>query len=505
VQITSELLSASVRDFPDKVFIVERDRRISYREFDTAACRLANVLAERGLRRGDPVGLYLPSSAELAVGYHAAQKLGAIAAPMNPMFRRREVADIVERTAMPLLVTGDAGIDTAAAVADGGQLEVLKHGEPDERAQPLDELLAATDSWREPVGCHVEDVAALFFTSGTTGTPKGAMQSHRGIYFTLRDMDCYNRFRFGREVVLSVLPIFNNFGATCLMMGAVYNGATLVLHDRWDTERVLADIGRHRVTFTAGTPTMFVYLWKAYDPARHDLSSMRLAVAGGAPVAPRVLEASERELGLTVTQIYGATESCGYVTGEPVEGVRRSGSAGPAFGSSTISIVDDQDEVLPPGEVGEIVIGGDCIGVGYWRDEQATNDAFTHRGWHSGDLGYLDDDGYLFVVDRKKDVIISGGYNIHSLEVEDVLYRHPEVQMCALVGLPDEVKGEIPVAYVVPGADPSDELAADIVRFCREELAAYKVPREIRFVTEMPVGPSGKILKRTLRDAATTG
>lgn len=504
MQATTELLAASVRDAPDRVFLVEGDRTLTYRELDAAAARLANVLAERGAGPGTPVGLYLPSCTELAIGYHAAQRLGAIAVPMNPMYRRREVADVVARTGMPVLVTDDDGIDVATPDGDAWPT-VLKHGAPDPRALPLDELLAAASPLRDPIRADPEDVAALFFTSGTTGRPKGAMQSHRGIYFTVRDMDSYNRFRFGAEVLLAVLPIFNNFGATCLMMAALYNAGTLVLHRRWDTDRVLADIARHRVTFLAGTPTMFVYMWKGYDPARHDLSSMRLAVAGGAPVAPRVLDAAERELGLTVTQIYGATESCGYVTGEPVVGVRRRGSAGPAFGSSTITVVDDDGAPLPTGEVGEIVIGGDCLGVGYWRDAEATAAAFTPLGWRSGDLGHLDDEGYLWVVDRKKDVIISGGYNIHSLEVEDVLYRHPAVGMCALVGLPDEVRGERAVAFVVPAGPVHEGLAEDVVGFCRDELAAYKVPREVRFVDDLPLGPSGKILKRELRDAGSGG
>ena len=295
--------------------------------------------------------------------------------------------------------------------------------------------------------------------------------------------------------------MFNNFGATCLMNQSIHAGGTLVLHERWDTRHVLDAIRLHKVTYTAGTPTMFVYLCNEFDPARDDLSSLRLAVTGGAPVPVGILKQFNEAFGVPLMQIYGATESTGYNTGEPLIGVRKWGSAGVPIGSSTISIVDDAGRSLPAGERGEVLIAGDCVGKGYWDDAQASANAFTAAGWLSGDIGYLDEDGYLFIVDRKKDLIISGGYNIYPLEVEDLLYQHPGVAVCALVGVADAVKGEIPVAVVVarPGTPSDAASAADIIDFCRRHIAAYKAPRQVYFVAEMPLGPSGKILKRELR------
>jgi long-chain acyl-CoA synthetase len=327
------------------------------------------------------------------------------------------------------------------------------------------------------------------------------MHSQLSQHSTLRDMFVYNRFRWAQEVFLDALPLFNNFGATCKMNLCIYAGGTLVLHERWDTRAVLDAIRTHRVSYIAGTPTMFVYLCNEFDPARDDLGSLRLAVTGGAPVPMGILQQFEAKFGVRLVQIYGATESTGYNTGEPLVGVRKLGSAGTPIGSSTITIVDDDGRALPTGERGEVLIGGDCVGKGYWHDAEASARAFTPAGWLSGDIGYLDDDGYLFIVDRKKDLIISGGYNIYPLEVEDLLYRHPAVAVCALVGAADDVKGEIPVAVIVPkpGHAAGPALAAELTAYAREHIAAYKAPRRVLFIDQMPQGPSGKILKRELR------
>jgi long-chain acyl-CoA synthetase len=379
-------------------------------------------------------------------------------------------------------------------------LEVaLAYGDPQGGCLQLDALLAEAPDDRELTPTRPEDVAAVFFTSGTTGAPKGAMQTYGSVYSTVRDMSAFNRFRFAEEISLDVLPMFNNFGATCLMLTSLYTGGTLIVHERWDTERVLADIARHRVTYFAGTPTMFVYLRNGFRAGEHDLSSLRLAIAGGAPVAQELVDACQNVLGIArVSQIYGATEVSGYVTGDPVEGVHRPGSAGTAFGSARIVVLDDDDVELPRGEVGEVAIAGDTVGSGYWQDRDTTAMAYTQHGWRSGDLGWMDDDGYVYIVDRKKDLVICGGYNIYPVEIENILYRDPRVQLCAVVGVPDDVKGELAVAYVVSN-DPIPGLDAELIALCRRELMAYKVPRHIEFVDEMPLGPTGKILKRELR------
>ena len=503
MECLNEMLSRNARLLGDRPFIVTDSETISYAEFNRRASRLAHVLASLGVRKGDPVGLYLPSGALLATGYWACQKLGAIPAPMSVMYRDTEIGGIVARTGMRVMLTDATTFPYARLVQQAAPAlqHILRAGGGAEGALDLAPLMAAASDHIDDVPCEPGDTAALFFTSGTTGAPKGAMHSQLSQHSTLRDMFVYNRFRWAREVFLDVLPLFNNFGATCKMNLCIYAGGTLVLHERWDTRAVLDAIREHRVSYIAGTPTMFVYLCNDFDPARDDLSSLRLAVTGGAPVPMGILQQFEAKFGVRLVQIYGATESTGYNTGEPLVGVRKLGSAGTPIGSSTITIVDDDGRALPTGERGEVLIGGDCVGKGYWHDAEASARAFTPAGWLSGDIGYLDDDGYLFIVDRKKDLIISGGYNIYPLEVEDLLYRHPAVAVCALVGAADDVKGEIPVAVIVPkpGHAAGPALAAELTAYAREHIAAYKAPRRVLFIDQMPQGPSGKILKRELR------
>jgi acyl-CoA synthetase (AMP-forming)/AMP-acid ligase II len=248
---------------------------------------------------------------------------------------------------------------------------------------------------------------------------------------------------------------------------------------------------------------MYVYIVNDFVPGRHDLTSLRICTTGGSPVPQPVIQRFEQLAGARVTQVYGATETCGQNVMEPTSGVRKRGSAGLPVGSSRIKVIDDDDNEVATGEIGEVLIGGDCVAAGYWEDEKATAEAFTPDGWRSGDLGYIDADGYLFIVDRKKDVIIAGGHIIYPLEVETLLYGHPEVAMCAVVGAPDEAKGEVPVAVVVRTAG-STVTTATLEAYCRQSLAAYKVPRRIEFIDEMPV-EAAKIRKRDLVAALKEG
>ena len=507
MQTLAEMLRNAARLEPDKPYIVSDDGTLSYAQFDREAAKLANVLRDLGIGKGDVVGLYLPSVPILAIGYFACQKLGAIAAPMSAMLREREVTNVASRTKMRAMVTASGEtFDVVKKIRAAGIdiKSVLVLGDKVEGGLDLRGLMEKASHKFDDVPCRPEDTAALFFTSGTTGEPKGAMQTQGSLYATLRDMAVYNGFRWNAETLMCALPLFNNFGATCMMNLSIFVGGTMLMLERWDTERVLELITKHKATFMAGSPTMFVFLLRAFDKKKHDLSSLKIAVTGGAPVSPNILAQFKQEIGTPLLQIYGATEVSGYVVGEPPFGIQKPGSTGTPIGGTTIDVVDDDGKPVATGAIGEVRVQGDVVGGGYWSDKDTTAKVFSDKGWLSGDLGYLDEQGYLFIVDRKKDVIISGGFNIYPLEVEDLLYTHPAVAICAVIGLPDADKGELPVAVLV--AKPGEKVTrAEIIEFCRQRISAYKAPRDVYSVDEMPLGPSGKILKRTLRDWAASG
>ncbi|WP_323764013.1 class I adenylate-forming enzyme family protein [Marinovum sp.] len=498
METLNQMLRRNLALLPDRTFLIAGEAHISYAEFGARTARMAHVLGEAGVGPGDRVGLYLPSTPLMAVAFWACQRLGAVPAPLTAMMRRSEIAGILDRSDLRALVADAETVGELPDTTDLSDLRLLVSGAAHPGAIDLDAAMKdASDSFSD----HAQDLtdsSALFFSSGTTGQPKAIEQTHFATASSLRDMSVAHGSRFGAETYLCAVPLFTNFGLTVTLNLCLYTGGTLVLHERWDTERVLTDIARYQATYFGGTPTMYVYMAGAFDAARHDLSSLRVCTTGGAPVPQPIIRRFEDLSGARVSQVYGATEVCGQVVMEPVTGPRRAGAAGLPVGAARVTIVGEDDAPLPQGEIGEVVIGGDTVARGYDKP-QATAASFTPRGWLSGDLGFLDADGFLFIVDRKKDVIITGGHNIYPLEVESVLYRHGGVSICAVVPAPDAVKGEIPVAVLVPLSGATLEAEA-LREHCRTHLAAYKVPRRFEVIDEMPV-EAAKIRKRDLVEA----
>jgi long-chain acyl-CoA synthetase len=506
METLNQMLARNVALLPDRAFLIRGDDRISYAEFGRQTARMANVLRDAGIAAGDRVALYLPSTPTMAVAFWACQRIGAVPAPISAMFRQSELSAILSGSRMRAIVTDRQTQAYFTKVRDEIAVPVpcfASGGAAGPDDTDLDAAMAAAPDRIADHAQDAHDTASLFFTSGTTGTPKAIEQTHFNQCSTLRDMMVSHRARYGQETYLCAVPLFTNFGLTVTLNLCLYTGGTLVLHERWDTERVLADIARHSATYFGGTPTMYVYLVGGFDPQRHDLTSLRVCTTGGSPVPQPVIRRFEALSGVKVAQVYGSTETCGQNVIEPMIGPRKPGAAGLPVGSSRVLIVDDRGAPLPTGEVGEVVIGGDCVARGYADDPEATARSFGPDGWRSGDLGYLDADGFLFVVDRKKDVIITGGHNIYPLEVESTLYQHGGVSICAVVPEPDETKGEIPVAVVVP-FDEDPVSAEALMDYCREHLAAYKVPRRIEMIDEMPV-EAAKIRKRDLVEALRGG
>lgn len=435
----------------------------------TAGCPAGRTAEQPRRRKGNPVGLYLPSTPEVAVAYHACQKIGAIALPISDSYKSSEVEALGRKTQMPVLICQAEGVPVVEAVRPA--LPDLRHvlvagGDALGWATALRDELPKWPDVCERVPVDPEDVAAIFFTSGTTGLPKGAMQTHRSIYHAMRDTHAHHKMRWQQERFMCAVPLFNNFGATVILNGCIYAAGTLILNRKWDTGAILSLMTERRATFFAGTPTMFAYLLEGHDPARHDIASLRLCMAGGAPLPSELQSRFETTFGVRLVNGCGASELCGICTTEAPDGRHRPGSVGRPIGSAVISILDDAGNPLPAGQPGEICVAGDFVGAGYWQNAEATAAAFTTQGWRSGDVGMLDEGGFLYMLDRKKDVIITGGSNIFPAEVEAVLSAHPSVALILVVGGPDAIKGELAVGCIATreGATAAENA---LLSFCR--------------------------------------
>ncbi|WP_017541038.1 long-chain-fatty-acid--CoA ligase [Nocardiopsis halophila] len=470
----------------------------SYQQVDEVSGRVAAGLRGLGLVPGDRVAVQLPNVEQFLFCYFGILKAGLVMVPLNPLLKAPEIAYQVEDAGAGVLVT--FGPLTAEALRAGTKAAVYVVGDPEppEGTLPFEDLLAAEDTGEiEPT--RAEDTAVLLYTSGTTGSPKGAELTHHQLYMNCTVAGELFGFR-SDDVGLAVLPLFHVFGLSSVLNVAVRYGGTLALVPRFEPGPVVDAMEAHRCTVFSGVPTMYVALLQE-DLAGRDLSALRVGVSGGSAIPGEVIRAFEETFpGAVVLEGYGLSETASTTTFNISAEERKVGSIGKPIRGVETRIVDEDDRPLPPGpdHVGEIVIRGHNLMKGYWNRPEATAEVFRNGWFHTGDLGYADEDGYLFIVDRKKDLIIRGGYNVYPREIEEVLYAHPAIAAAAVVGRPDARLGEEVVAHVA--LEPGSTATADeVTAFCRERLAAYKYPREVRFLDALPVGPTGKILKKELR------
>jgi long-chain acyl-CoA synthetase len=469
------MFAATVRRAPDAPAIHYRDATLTHRELDERSNAFAAALAQGGVARGDRVALYLQNVPELVIAVLAAWKAGAIVVPINPMFKEREVRTVVDDCA-PALLIGESELAELAR-AHAGQAP------PDPGLRP-------------------DDVAFLTYTSGTTGPPKGAMNTHGNVVFssqTYRDWVGLGP----DEVILGAAPLFHITGLIAHVGVTLLTGASLVLFHRFDAETALELIERHGVTFTTGAITVFIALMNVEGD--RDTSTLRAIVSGGAPIPPATVAAFEERFGVYIHNIYGLTETtspshCVPIGSRaPVDPASGALSVGVPVYGTVVRVVDDRGRDVPAGEVGELVTAGPQVVPGYWGRPQESERAIPGGWLHTGDVGFMDPDGWFYVVDRKKDQINAAGYKIWPREVEDVLYGHPAVREAAVVGVPDDYRGETVKAFVSLRAGERAD-ADELIAFCRERMAAYKYPRLVEFVDELPKTASGKVLRRVLRD-----
>jgi long-chain acyl-CoA synthetase len=490
----ARILTETAKRYGDRTAFKLDDVALNYALLDEGSARIAGLLKRKGFAPGDRVGLMLPNVPYFPVVYYGILRAGAVVVPMNVLLREREVRFYLDDPGARLLLAWHAFADAAESGASDAGVEciVVRPGE-------FEQLLASEEPDHEVADRGGSDTAVVLYTSGTTGTPKGAELTHsnlrRNCSIVTQKLGGFSE----EDVLLGALPLFHSFGQTCAMNAGVGIGAMVTLLPRFDPDKALEIIERDRVTVFQGVPTMYNAMLHSGSADGADTSTLRLCISGGSAMPAELMRAFEQKFGCMILEGYGLSETSPVASFNHPDRERKPGSIGTPIEGVEMQVWDDDGNEVPQGEVGEIVIRGHNVMKGYWNRPDATQTAITGERWfHTGDMARVDKDGYFFIVDRKKDLIIRGGYNVYPREIEEVLYEHPAVQEAAVVGVPDEVLGEEVGAAVV--LCKGDSLGADELKaFVKERVAAYKYPRKIWFVDELPKGPTGKILKREIQ------
>jgi long-chain acyl-CoA synthetase len=493
----ASILSRTAGRSGDRPAVRLSEATMTYRELDEASARVAGLLRDRGIQPGDRVGVMLPNTLEFALVYYGVLRAGGVVVPTNPLLKAREVAYYLGDSGARLLFAWHGFADEASAGARRAEADAVVV-DPASFA----EVLASTEPDRE-VAERADDTAVILYTSGTTGQPKGAELTQANL---ARNAEVVTElFQLTAEdVVFGGLPLFHSFGQTCTLNAAVASRASLSLLPRFDPVRVLQILAGHHATVFTAVPTLYAALLAVPDRAVHDLSALRLCVSGGAAMPVEVLRAVEEALGAPVLEGYGLSETSPVASFNHPDRERKPGTVGTPIRGVEMRVVDEQGAEVPQGQAGELAIRGHNVMKGYWRRPEDTAKAIPDGWFRTGDVGRVDQDGYFAIVDRKKDLIIRGGYNVYPREVEEVLYEHPAVAEAAVIGLPNPELGEEVGAAVVlkPGASVTAEALRDHVK---TQVAAYKYPRRVWIVEALPKTATGKILKREIVPPADLG
>jgi long-chain acyl-CoA synthetase len=485
----SSLLEQAAADHPEHAALRMDDLVLSYAQLREAAGRMSALLASLGVEPGDRVGLMLPNVPAFPIAFYGALAAGAIVVPMNPLLKSREVSYYLGDSGAKVVVAWHAAAGEAAKGAADAGAQMIAAETPD-----LSGLLADIGAVLGPSDRGDLDDAVILYTSGTTGRPKGAELTHAGL---VRNAEV-SRNLFGvrpSDVIMGCLPLFHVFGLTCGLNVSVATAATLTLLPRFDPAKALDIMQRDQVTIFEGVPTMYAAMLHLPEADPAQAATLRLCASGGAAMPVEILRAFEEKFGCIILEGYGLSETSPVASFNHPDKVRKAGSIGTPIEGVQMRLIDDDWNTVPAGEIGEIAIRGHNVMKGYWNKPEATAEAIRDGWFRTGDMARVDEDGYYFIVDRKKDLIIRGGYNVYPREIEEVLHEHPAVAEVAVIGIPHPDLGEEVGAAVAlkPGASATpDELRA----FARERVAAYKYPRQVWLVDALPKGPTGKILRR---------
>jgi long-chain acyl-CoA synthetase len=491
----ADVLVRTTASFPDRLAVRLDDITLTYADLDERSARVAGLLAADGVHPGDRVALMLPNVPDFAAVYYGILRAGAVVVPMNPLLKEREVGYYLSDSGARLIFAWHGCAEPARAGADiaGAACRVVDADFGDKLTAPPAGGVVCRDG---------SDTAVILYTSGTTGMPKGAELTHASLVNNA-DITATDLIRIGpSDVVFGGLPLFHSFGQTCGLNAAISTGACLTLVSRFTPDKAFEVLARDRVTVFEGVPTMYVALLAAPERETYDPSALRLCVSGGAALPVEVLNGFEKEFGCIILEGYGLSETSPVASFNHPDAERKPGSIGTPIRGVRMRVIDEFGNDVPLGEVGEIAIRGHNLMKGYWRRAAATADAIPDGWFRTGDLARRDEDGYFFIVDRKKELIIRGGYNVYPREIEEVLYEHPAVLEAAVIGIPDAVLGE-EVGAAVALRPEATATADELQEYVKERVAAYKYPRRVWLLEALPKGPTGKLLKRKIRPPTT--
>lgn len=513
------VLEEVAEKYPNHLAVVFQGREITYQELGKWVRDLAASLAQIGLTKGERVAIMLPNCPQYIVGYYAILKIGGIAVNVNPMYVERELEFQLKDAGVENILAFRDFYPRLQAIKETVRLKRIILTDLDDLTQPLSpgiqrsgktagvfeyiELLSQGNGLNPPsIDVKSDDVALLQYTGGTTGFSKGAILTHRNLVSNVIQCVSWNQgAERGKERMLAVLPLFHVYGMTVSMNEAIYLAATIILLPRFNVDDTLEAINKYQPTRFPGVPTMYIALMNHPRLKEYNISSIKVCSSGSAPMPVEALRQFEELTGGKISEGYGLTEASPVTHSNPFSGKRKVGSIGLPRPDTEAKIMDLEtgEKELPPGEVGELCIRGPQVMKGYWNRPEETRKTLRNQWLYTGDIGRMDEEGYFYIVDRKKDMIICGGYNVYPRDVEEALYLNPKIQEACIVGVPDAYRGETVKAFIVlkEGEKSSEE---EIIEFCRKNLAKYKAPTVVEFRKELPKSHVGKVLRKILRE-----
>jgi len=524
---TYELFSKSAESFPQNTSILFFNKKFSYAELEEKISIFASYLQKNGIKKGDRVALMLPNCPQFIISYYAVLRIGGIVVAFNPLYEAKEISFQIEDSGARTFITLDIFFEKIysyenlkniiiASIADylpfplnvlylfkeRGKLRALKRKRGGFRH--FKEILKAPPQKPDSVEINPEkDLALLQYSGGTTGIPKGVMLTHKNIIAnTLQCRNWFARAERGNEIFLSILPFFHAMGMTTSLNLPVYLGATMVVYPKFDPQKVLGLIDAHRPTLFTGVPAMYQSLTNNFTKGRWDISSIKFCISGAAPLPGEVARDFEKITGATLVEGYGLSEASPVTHCNPLYGKRKNGSCGiPLPDTDCMISGEDTLREIPFNEAGNLMVKGPQVMTGYWNNSDENSQPITDGWLSTGDIARMDEEGYLFIMDRKKDMIISGGYNIFPREIEEVLYTHEKVKEAAVIGIPDKKFGERPKAFIVP-KENMELSESEIIDFLKARIARFKIPKKVEFRETLPKTLIGKVLKKNLRTSS---